>query len=182
MADVRYAPQVLFLVVLCCGTGLAAASVLHTAAAAAENPHIFAAGRVLFGDWLDSSGSKASSTSNTPAGTGSTSSEGSTPQDSGSEGSTVPINPAYIGCYKDDSNRDLGLRQDTTKGYTENSCAEFCREYIYFGLQNGGECFCGNSYGTPKETYPKLALDEGPLRINLQDKDERRMGCDFYGH
>ena len=28
------------------------------------------------------------------------------------------------------------------------SCRSFCKDYFYFGLQFGGECFCGNEFGS----------------------------------
>ena len=52
---------------------------------------------------------------------------------------------SYVGCYQDSSPRDLSM------GYTYlNSvynCAVFCNGYLYFGTQNNGACFCGNTYG-----------------------------------
>ena len=30
---------------------------------------------------------------------------------------------------------------------TVDSCAEYCYDYQYFGLEWGGRCSCGNSYG-----------------------------------
>jgi hypothetical protein len=65
-------------------------------------------------------------------------------------------NPVYIGCYKDDSNRDLIVRKNSGNIYTDKSCAEACKQYTFFGLQSNGECFCDESYSTPAKTYPKL--------------------------
>ena len=62
--------------------------------------------------------------------------------------------PAYLGCYKDQSVRDIdGLRTDDRTGMTVNKCASTCRAggFPYFGVQAGKACFCGidyNSYGT----------------------------------
>ncbi|PRP84595.1 hypothetical protein PROFUN_09268 [Planoprotostelium fungivorum] len=52
----------------------------------------------------------------------------------------------YVGCYKDDGNRDL------TGKYTENvgsvaQCASICQGFSYFAVQYSTQCFCGNSYG-----------------------------------
>ena len=64
----------------------------------------------------------------------------------------LPIPPSvhmrgYMGCYKDDDHRDL---QDRPKlyGFTVDTCAKACEDYLYFALQNGGHCMCGNAYAT----------------------------------
>lgn len=52
----------------------------------------------------------------------------------------------YKSCWTD--HRDSrALRTDVMRGsdMTVETCAEFCEGYIYFGLENGGECFCGES-------------------------------------
>jgi hypothetical protein len=63
--------------------------------------------------------------------------------------------PRYLGCFKDQGQilsakgRDLdGLRQDDP-GLTAARCVEICRNrgFAYAGLQNGKQCYCGNSYG-----------------------------------
>ena len=36
-------------------------------------------------------------------------------------------------------------------------CYTMCAGYKYFSLQNGNTCFCGNSYGLPSSSYPKLS-------------------------
>ena len=65
-----------------------------------------------------------------------------------------PPAPVYLGCFKDQSVRDIdGLRTDDTVGMTVNKCASTCRAggFPYFGVQAGKACFCGidyNSYGT----------------------------------
>ena len=57
----------------------------------------------------------------------------------------------YLGCYNDQLGhfrRDLGGRAEyrTYKGSVK-LCREFCSGYIYFGLQDGLECYCGNEFG-----------------------------------
>lgn len=56
------------------------------------------------------------------------------------------FNATYLGCHRDNrTNRDLkhyiGLFNKPT------TCSSACSNYRYFGLQFGGECFCGDSYG-----------------------------------
>lgn len=69
--------------------------------------------------------------------------------------------PTYVGCYKDGGNgkRDLPTNAgDLTGGTGKNTdgpaaCAQECRTKLggrmpkYIGLQDGDNCFCGNSYG-----------------------------------
>jgi len=63
--------------------------------------------------------------------------------------------PSYIGCFVDDSRRDLqdGPRQ---YGYTSTTCAVACDAYIYFALQNRGWCVCGYAYDTESQ-YRQVA-------------------------
>ena len=60
----------------------------------------------------------------------------------------------YVGCYKDDSYRDL-KHGPKEYGYTARSCANACNSYAYVALQNNGECYCDDSYSTPETAYPK---------------------------
>jgi len=58
----------------------------------------------------------------------------------------------YIGCYKDDGNRDLDFGPKAY-GYDHVSCREACADYPYFALQNNGWCVCDYDYGNPADTY-----------------------------
>jgi hypothetical protein len=67
------------------------------------------------------------------------------------EQSNATIPPKYIGCYKDDTNskRDLPVNAGDIPGSdSPAACGEKCAAYEYFGLQDGDNCFCGNSYGS----------------------------------
>ena len=73
-----------------------------------------------------------------------------------------PIYPAtipasyYIGCYRDDLERDLkNYMGDITNGDLE-ACRSRCASYFYFSLQAGVQCFCGNGFSTASKYY-KLA-------------------------
>ena len=58
-------------------------------------------------------------------------------------------NPNYIGCYVDDSNRDLDHGPGVNpKKYDASSCNAECKGYNYFSLQAQGQCFCGNAFAT----------------------------------
>jgi hypothetical protein len=57
----------------------------------------------------------------------------------------------FVGCYVDDSNRDLGDMVGTRDDDGTNSfekCRARCGDHVYMSLQFGGECFCSNSYAT----------------------------------
>ncbi|XP_074659526.1 xylosyltransferase oxt-like [Tubulanus polymorphus] len=56
----------------------------------------------------------------------------------------------YIGCFKDDRNRDLDghvsyFREDLTASVCISVCLRL--NFAYAGLQYSYECFCGDSYG-----------------------------------
>ena len=62
----------------------------------------------------------------------------------------------YIGCFVDyngPERRDLSGLFAFRTGETEFCkgspalCRKFCKRYLYFGLQNGGDCHCGNEFG-----------------------------------
>ena len=60
-------------------------------------------------------------------------------------------NPRYIGCYADDRYRDLDERprlKNALQRFTISSCNNECQGYLYFSLQFGGQCFCGDAYNT----------------------------------
>lgn len=63
----------------------------------------------------------------------------------------VDINRNYIGCFNDTENyRDLPVKKwGKEAGKSATACVKECQktEYLYAGVQNGGDCFCGNSYG-----------------------------------
>jgi len=55
----------------------------------------------------------------------------------------------YKGCYKDNTQRDLPFGGPQSNSMTVETCQASCKQnnYQYAGLQNGEECWCGNSYG-----------------------------------
>jgi len=56
----------------------------------------------------------------------------------------------YQGCYNDNGNsRDLPFAGPQLANQTIELCQTFCKSkaYQYAGLQNGNECWCGNSFG-----------------------------------
>ncbi|MEI6209482.1 MAG: WSC domain-containing protein [Desulfuromonadales bacterium] len=55
----------------------------------------------------------------------------------------------YLGCYKDESRRDLKEKHWSNSRMTPELCVNFCRKegFMYAGAQNGSQCFCGDRYG-----------------------------------
>ena len=62
---------------------------------------------------------------------------------------------AWLGCYKDDGDRDLG-QGPKDYGFDPETCADACADFDYFALQANGWCNCGNDYGDPADVYPRL--------------------------
>jgi len=57
---------------------------------------------------------------------------------------------AYVGCYKDQGNRDLAVNKAYGNGgMTAALCANMCAGYKYFSTQYAGECFCSNNWQKP---------------------------------
>ena len=54
-----------------------------------------------------------------------------------------------IGSFKDKSNR--ALRKAFGRSYTPEQCSEACKEYDYFSVQDGNECFCENDLNHAKK-------------------------------
>eukprot|EP01083_Nonionella_stella_P175488 611279_1 len=63
---------------------------------------------------------------------------------------TVYTGYGYVGCFADDDTRAFEYwPEPQVPGFTAGECYSICinSDYKkYFGLQNGGECFCSNSY------------------------------------
>ena len=58
----------------------------------------------------------------------------------------------YVGCYVDDSSRDMGKNYLDNKSYIE--CHQSCA-MNYISIQFGGQCFCSDDYNT-KSKYLKV--------------------------
>jgi hypothetical protein len=55
---------------------------------------------------------------------------------------------SYLGCYVDQPSRDLPFLALTSSSMTVEVCLNACFGYQYIGLQDGNQCFCGNTYGS----------------------------------
>lgn len=77
------------------------------------------------------------------------------PEDQPTSDVIAPLEVAgfeFLACYQDDqANRILAgaTEYDVPGGplsVTAESCADFCDDYTYFGLEFGGQCFCGDDF------------------------------------
>jgi hypothetical protein len=62
---------------------------------------------------------------------------------------TTPAVNGYLGCFKDDSKRDLDGHTFYDSKMTTQLCVSTCRDkgFSHAGTQYGGHCFCGNKFG-----------------------------------
>jgi len=71
----------------------------------------------------------------------------------------------YVGCYVDNRQRDLKVGPiggPKTRAWIPKNCRTACAQYQYFGVQDNGQCFCGNAYSTAP-AYKQVNDDEcGP--------------------
>jgi hypothetical protein len=67
----------------------------------------------------------------------------------GESASMADAAPPYLGCYMDGQTRDLPYEAYASVYNTIQVCVEACtyHGYLYAGLQDGIQCYCGNSYG-----------------------------------
>jgi len=73
----------------------------------------------------------------------------------------------YVGCYKDDANRDLVVMKMGQQA-TVGACYAACKGYTYFGVQEGEQCFCGDrydTYGQVPETDCQMGCEVKPDQI-----------------
>lgn len=60
-----------------------------------------------------------------------------------------------VGCQTE-GNGTRALNGPTTAGgeMTNKACADFCKDYKYFGTEYGSECYCGNTLDTSSKEAP----------------------------
>jgi hypothetical protein len=60
-----------------------------------------------------------------------------------------PEGPRFLGCFRDRDGRDLPGAFIERPNMTVGMCTAHCARsgYTYAGIQDGEQCFCGNSYG-----------------------------------
>jgi len=67
----------------------------------------------------------------------------------------------FLGCFKDIGDRDM-----VDPVFTQHNSLEFCADrcakkgFKYFGVQNGQDCWCGNSYNNNKVLHAKVPDNE----------------------
>lgn len=66
-----------------------------------------------------------------------------------SAASAAPTATGYLGCFKDDSKRDLDGHNFYDRNMTTDLCVSTCRTkgFSHAGTQYGSYCFCGNKFG-----------------------------------
>lgn len=95
-----------------------------------------------------SSGSPSSSVATSTATSSSLTSRTSSSTSSSSLGplSTGFAYYTYVDCHTDSVNaRTLSEKSEVSYSITLEACASFCGGYIFFGVEFGRECYCGNS-------------------------------------
>jgi lysophospholipase L1-like esterase len=60
---------------------------------------------------------------------------------------------SYVGCFKDDGDRDLNVF--VGNGHNSETCSRACEDYLYFALQHHGECRCDNHFSSEAK-YEKV--------------------------
>lgn len=89
----------------------------------------------------------------------------------------------YLGCYQDDSDRDLDTFTKLVSSVDE--CNSSCIDYNFFALQNyhpsgTAECWCGNNYGESGElattSYSQKDNSQCPERSSM---DGARVGASW---
>lgn len=63
-------------------------------------------------------------------------------------------NARYFGCATEVSGRALRDSSKTDSAMTISMCASFCSKYALFGLEYGGECYCGNQLASGSNLAP----------------------------
>jgi len=90
--------------------------------------------------------------------------ENTTPLEAdGNSANSAPF--SYIGCYRDDNQRDLDHKNGFdpwSKG--PGTCSFACKDYVYFAIQAGHQCWCGDAYSTEAK-YSKVADSECKVRL-----------------
>merc|ERR1712100_208388 len=71
---------------------------------------------------------------------------------------SAPAAPQFLGCFKDERDRDMPNRQGSFKLGERETCFDRCRAegFQFAGLQWKGECWCGNDFGK----YGEAAEDQ----------------------
>jgi len=59
----------------------------------------------------------------------------------------------FVGCFKDDGDRDLDVF--IGNGHNSETCSRACEDYLYFALQHHGECRCDNHFSSEAK-YKKV--------------------------
>ncbi|XP_062568021.1 uncharacterized protein LOC134230272 isoform X2 [Saccostrea cucullata] len=76
----------------------------------------------------------------------------------------------YLGCFQDQPNRTLsGINRMGDYKLTVERCRDFCTDYQFYGVEFGGQCFCGNFF----TSFIKTPENE----CNMKCKGDTRQTC-----
>ncbi len=83
----------------------------------------------------------------------------------------TPVPARYLGCFKDEGDRDLQGKFWEDGHMTPERCLQSCSDagYAYAGVQYASQCFCGNSHGR----YGRL----NESSCNMRCSGDSRLVC-----
>jgi hypothetical protein len=92
---------------------------------------------------------------------------------------------AYMGCFLDDTDRDIDQEQYTIDPdrATLELCSQYCysRGFLYYAMQYARECWCDNNYGAlgraPEGSNPSLSTTPDQDSVAQADGG---AGCDMH--
>ncbi|KAL8743437.1 MAG: hypothetical protein Q9190_004206 [Brigantiaea leucoxantha] len=86
-----------------------------------------------------------------------TSSSTSTTSSASTAGPTL-AGYTYEGCYTDSTSaRVLTGKSTSSNTMSYSSCSSYCYGFIYFGVEYGRECYCGNIFSNPTSPAPSAS-------------------------
>jgi len=94
-----------------------------------------------------------------------------------SQGQGTQFLDGYLGCWQDNGNRDF--KKDWGNGYGIESCRKKAAQskLKFFALQNGQQCFGGNTYGK----YDPKGADSECAAKDYRKKEDSKERMLFYG-
>ncbi|XP_078319191.1 sialate:O-sulfotransferase 2-like isoform X3 [Crassostrea virginica] len=95
----------------------------------------------------------------------------------------VSVHYIHYGCLEDRATRILKEKAASLKPNSPWHCQKFCEGYIYFGVESGSVCFCGNELILPIKRSSKctescagnsLLMCGGSWAIDVYRRCDRR--------
>ena len=82
----------------------------------------------------------------------------------------------YVGCYEDSDDRVFSHQVGVDNAMTPDWCRARCGGYMYFGLQHGNECWCGNTFNLPEK---HVRLDEAQCSFPCAGDSSFKCGAAY---